>query len=100
MTVTTTAPIIHGSRMRSRSDAMEEAMSSLGRLAPPLLLRRVLRPVPGRRLIPIIVRLGSGDLSHREPDGEHQERCNLIRDETIHGAVTNSEVGQGIRLLD
>src|SRR4051812_30497551 len=99
MTETPTAAIIHGSRMRSRSEAIEAAMSSLGRLPPPLL-RRALRAVPGWRLIPIIVRLGSGDLTHREPDGEHQERCNLIRDETGHGAVTNSEVGQGIRLLN
>src|SRR4051812_41020516 len=98
MTVTATAPIIHGSRMRSRSEAIEAAMSNLGRLRPPLL-RRALRAVPGWRLIPIIVRLGSGDLTHRKPDSEHQERCNLIRDETGHGAVTNFQVGLGIRLL-
>src|SRR3954469_14868930 len=94
----------NGSRMRWRAFSSHAAKSNFGmdRLAPPPPPPpplRLLFFVPGGRMISIIRRLGSCSLSQRQPDGKHQERCDLIRDEIVHRSVTDSQVVQRVGLL-
>src|SRR4051812_10558427 len=90
------APTSHGSRTRSRRPERDAPRLSFG---PPPPLRAFL-PAPGMRLISIIARYPSGDLSHGQPDGKHQEGCDFIRDQAVHRAITNGEIGERVRLLD
>src|SRR6476620_38858 len=91
------APSSHGSRTLPRSDESDAPMLTLA--PPPPLLFLAFFPDPGRRLISIIVRRSSGDLSHREPDGKHQERRDFVRDEAVERAVADVQVGERVRLL-
>src|ERR687884_771620 len=70
---------------------------------PPPRLFAFRPPPPGRRLISIIVVASgrrSGDLAEGEPDGQHQQRGDLIGDERVKGVVTHLYVLQRVGLLD
>src|SRR5919199_6405173 len=69
---------------------------------PPPRLFAFRPPPPGRRLISIMVVASgrkSGDLAEGEPDGQHQQRGDLIGDERIESVVTHLYVLQGVGLL-
>src|SRR3954462_168598 len=100
----TTPPMRKGSLTRCLTDSIHAAKSNFGMDTPPPPPPpppplRLFFFVPGRRLISIIRRLGSCFLSQRQPDGKHQEWCDLIRDEIVHRPVTDSQVGQRVGLL-
>src|ERR671932_2779635 len=78
--------------------------------AAPMLMLEPLDPLfffplrgPERRLTSIMAtefsRGWSGDLPERQPDREHQERCDLVSDERFEGAVTYLHVRQRVGLL-
>src|SRR5690349_4224397 len=93
----TAAAIMNGSLTRDLA-----LLTMAVRLKPVAL--RFFFPLPGRRLISIIGIqsrvLDSGSAAEREPDREHEERCDFVGHERIECAVANLEIRERVGLLD